>query len=41
MESPKRVVRESKAQERFCSYVDMVSSISESDPSTFEDVVDQ
>eukprot|EP01018_Ginkgo_biloba_P023326 Gb_30542 [translate_table: standard] len=41
VESPKRVVRESKAPERFCSYMALVSSISESEPSTFEEAIDQ
>jgi hypothetical protein len=30
-------VRESKPPERFCSYIAMVSSIQESEPSTFEE----
>ena len=33
MGTPKRAARESKVPERFCSYVAMVSSISESEPS--------
>jgi hypothetical protein len=35
--NPKQAVRESKPPERFCSYIAMVSSIRESDPSTFEE----
>jgi hypothetical protein len=34
--NPKQAVRESKPSERFCSYITMVSSIRESEPSTFE-----
>jgi hypothetical protein len=37
MGNPKHVVRESKPPERFCSYIAMVSSIRESEPSTFEE----
>jgi hypothetical protein len=33
----KHAVRESKPPERFCSYIAMVSSIQESEPSTFEE----
>ena len=35
MGTPKREARESKVPERFCSYVAMVSSISESEPSSY------
>jgi hypothetical protein len=35
--NPRQVVRESKPPERFCSYIAMVSSIRESNPSTFEE----
>jgi hypothetical protein len=35
--NPKEAVRESKPPERFCSYIAMVSSIRESEPSTFEE----
>jgi hypothetical protein len=35
--NPKEVVRESKPPERFCSYIMMVSSIREFEPSTFEE----
>jgi hypothetical protein len=35
--SPRQVVRESKPLERFCSYIAMVSSIREFEPSTFEE----
>jgi hypothetical protein len=34
--NPRQTVRESKPPERFCSYIAMVRSIRESDPSTFE-----
>jgi hypothetical protein len=37
MGNPKQAVRESKPPERFCSYIAMVSSIRESEPSTFEE----
>jgi hypothetical protein len=33
----RQAVRESKPPERFCSYIAMVSSIRESEPSTFEE----
>jgi hypothetical protein len=35
--NPRQAVRESKPPERFCSYIAMVSSIRESEPSTFEE----
>jgi hypothetical protein len=35
--NPRQVVRESKPPERFCSYIAMVSSIRESEPSTSEE----
>jgi hypothetical protein len=35
--NPKQAVRESKYPERFCSYIVMVSSIQESEPSIFEE----
>jgi hypothetical protein len=35
--NPRQAVRESKPPERFCSYIVMVSSIRESEPSTFEE----
>jgi hypothetical protein len=35
--NPKQAVRESKPPERFCNYIAMVSSIRESEPSTFEE----
>jgi hypothetical protein len=35
--NPRQTMRESKPPERFCSYITMVSSIQESDPSTFEE----
>ena len=38
--SPKRTVRESKPCERFCCYIAMVTSVSEPEPSNFEEVVD-
>jgi hypothetical protein len=37
MGNPKQAVRESKPLKRFCSYIVMVSSIRESEPSTFEE----
>ena len=37
--NPKQAVRESKPPERFCSYIAMVSSVRESEPSTFEEAV--
>jgi hypothetical protein len=33
--NPRQAVRESKSPERFCSYIEMVSSIREFEPSTF------
>jgi hypothetical protein len=39
--NPRKVVWESKPPERFCSYLAMVSSISESKPSTFEEATNQ
>jgi hypothetical protein len=39
--NPRKAVRESKPPKRFCSYLAMVSNICESEPSTFEEVVDQ
>jgi hypothetical protein len=39
VENPRQAVTESKPPERFCSYIAMVSSIRESEPSTFEEVV--
>lgn len=41
VESPKRVVKESKAPKRFCSYMALVSRINESKPSTYEEAADQ
>ena len=38
MGTPKRVARESKVPARFYSYVAMVSSISEFEPSSYEQV---
>jgi hypothetical protein len=35
--NPRQTVRESKPPKRFCSYIVMVSSIQESEPSTFEE----
>jgi hypothetical protein len=35
--NPRQAVRESKPPERFCSYIVIVSSIRESEPSTFEE----
>jgi hypothetical protein len=35
--NPRQAVRESKPSERFCSYIVMVRSIRESEPSTFEE----
>jgi len=35
--NPRQAVKESKPLERFCSYIAMVSSIRESEPSTFEE----
>jgi hypothetical protein len=35
--NPRQAVRESKPPKRFCSYIAMVSSIRESEPSTFEE----
>jgi hypothetical protein len=35
--NPRQAVRESKPPERFCSYIAMVNSIRESEPSTFEE----
>lgn len=40
MGSPKRPIGESKSLERFCSYIAMVTSVSEFEPSTFEEAVD-
>ena len=37
---PKRTVRESKSLDRFCTYITMVTSVTELEPSTFEEVVD-
>jgi hypothetical protein len=37
VENPKRIVRESKAPKRFCSYMALMSSIRESKPSTYEE----
>jgi hypothetical protein len=37
VENPRQAVRESKPPKRFCSYIAMVSSIRESEPSTFEE----
>jgi hypothetical protein len=37
--NPRQAVRESKPPEIFCSYITMVSSIQESEPSTFEEVI--
>jgi hypothetical protein len=37
MGNPRQAVRESKPPERFCNYIAMVSSIQESEPSTFEE----
>jgi hypothetical protein len=37
--NPRQAVRESKPLERFCSYITMVSSIRESEPSTFEEAI--
>ena len=34
---PKRDVRESRVQERFSSYMEVVTCLCESDPSTFEE----
>jgi hypothetical protein len=39
VKNPRQAVSESKPPERFCSYLAMVSSIRESEPSTFEEVV--
>jgi hypothetical protein len=39
--NPRQVVRESKPPKRFYSYLAMVSSIRESEPSTFEEAADQ
>jgi hypothetical protein len=39
--NPRQAVRESKPPKRFCSYLAMVSSIKESEPSTFEEAVDR
>ena len=36
MGTPKKAARESKVPERFYSYVAMVNSISESEPSSYE-----
>jgi hypothetical protein len=36
--NPRQAVRESKPPKRFCNYIAMVSSIRESEPSTFEEV---
>jgi hypothetical protein len=38
--NPRKVVRESKPPERFCSYLAMVRTSVSSKPSTFEEVVD-
>lgn len=35
---PKRRVRESKPLERFCTYMALVTSIVDSDPSSYEEV---
>jgi hypothetical protein len=37
MGNPRQAVRESKPPEKFCSYIVMVTSIRESEPSTFEE----
>ena len=37
----KRVMRRGKAPERFCSYTALVSSIADSEPSSFQEAVDQ
>ena len=36
---PKREVKESKAPERFSNYMAVVTSLRESEPSTFEDAI--
>jgi hypothetical protein len=41
MGNPRKTVRESKPPERFGSYLAMVSNITESEPSTFEEIADQ
>eukprot|EP00253_Pinus_taeda_P015555 PITA_15555 len=38
---PKRLVRESRPPERFCSYMAMASSIFDSEPSSFEEAASQ
>jgi hypothetical protein len=35
--NPRQAMRDSKSPERFCSYIVMVRSIRDSDPSTFEE----
>jgi hypothetical protein len=39
--TPKKDVRERKAPQRFCSYLALVSSISESEPSSYEQAAGQ
>ena len=38
---PKRLVRESKPPERFCSYMEMVANIIDSEPSSYEEAASQ
>jgi hypothetical protein len=38
---PKRATRESRPPERFCAHMDMVTSITESEPSSYEEAASQ
>ena len=38
---PEQIMRRSKAPDRFCSYLVAVTDISHSEPSSFEEAVDQ
>ena len=38
---PERIMRKSKAPDKFCSYLAAVTDVSHSEPSSFEEAVDQ
>ena len=38
---PKRLVRERRPPERFCSYIEMVSNIVDSEPYSYEEIASQ
>jgi len=38
---PKRLVRESRPPERFCSYMEMATNILDSEPSSYEEAANQ